>query len=157
MRAFWIHLLFIVLLALPFAHADERKLPTMRLTLKEKTVLVEIASTDSDRAKGLMHRTSLNPDSGMLFIFDRPQIASFWMKNTKIPLDIAFIDAYGKVIQIETMTPPKPGEISRHWGSKSPVRYALEVSAGYFASNKIAPGLVIPELAKTRERSEQDR
>ena len=94
-------LLFAVplLLAVVPAHAQPGRpntgLPTTKLTIGTQVVTAEIAATDETRQIGLMHRFSLPPDHGMLFVHDAPRMLSFWMRNTYIPLSIAFIDANG--------------------------------------------------------------
>ena len=90
---------------------------------------VEIARTDEDRARGLMYRTSLADDHGMLFVFDKPQELRFWMKNTKIPLEVFFFDQQGKFVSMQSMEPctadPCPS-----YPSHGLAQYALEVNAG---------------------------
>ena len=125
-----------------------RVLPTMTLTLQGHKVTAEIAAGDSDRRYGLMWRKSMEQNHGMLFIFDTEQNASFWMKNTLIPLDLAYIDASGKVTQIETMAVYKKGDPKKHYNSKTKIKYALELNAGWFEKKGIGPGFVIPELKK---------
>jgi uncharacterized membrane protein (UPF0127 family) len=111
-------------------------LPTVTLTIKEHKLTAEVASTPEERATGLMHRFSLRPDSGMLFVFERAEPQAFWMKNTFIPLSIAFIAADGRIVSIEDMAPQTE---SSHW-SKGPVPYALEMRKGWFAERGIRPG-----------------
>ena len=100
---------------------------------------VELAATEAERERGLMERTALDDSSGMLFLFANDSTTPFWMKDTLIPLDIAFIDAAGKVIGIvhgkpldETVLPP-PG----------PYRYALEVADGWFARKGLGAGATV--------------
>ncbi|MDR0376971.1 MAG: DUF192 domain-containing protein [Spirochaetaceae bacterium] len=92
-------------------------------------IRAELARTDPERSQGLMNRTSLADGEGMLFIFERDQIVSFWMKNTRIPLSIAFILTDGRIIEIRDMQPLDITSIS----STRSVRYALEVPQGWFA------------------------
>ena len=110
---------------------------------KKKTILVkgmpvdvEIADTSQKRDEGLMFRRSLEKDSGMLFDFMDTDRRGFWMKNTSIPLSIAFIDSDGKIVNIEDM---EPFSLSSSY-SASPCRYALEMNKGWFRKNKIFPG-----------------
>jgi len=110
-----------------------------RLRVGDQTLLVEVAATGAARRRGLMFRRSLPPGRGMLFIFGQPQPLSFWMKDTPLALDIAFADETGRILQIERMEPfSETAHVSR-----SPVRYALEVPAGWFAEHRIAPGAVL--------------
>lgn len=127
--------------------AAERELPVMELTLGSRKVTVEIAVSESDSAHGLMGRKHLPKNKGMLFIFKEERIASFWMKNCLIPLDLAYIDRSGKILQIMRMEVPKAGKELDHYRSNAPVRYALEMNAGWFEANKVGVGAIIPELA----------
>ena len=87
----------------PPAHAAE--LPTMPLTIGTHKLIAEVATTPDQRSVGLMNRFSLKPDHGMLFVFERNEPLSFWMKNTYIPLSIAFIAPDGRIVNIEDMKP----------------------------------------------------
>ena len=97
---------------------------------------VEIARTAAQRSIGLMHRSSLPDDQGMLFIFHRSRNLFFWMKDTLIPLSIAFITADGTIKQIEDMNPQSLEAVS----SRNKVLYALEVNRGWFRKKGIKPG-----------------
>lgn len=107
------------------------------LTGREIRLNVEIAANDREREKGLMYRTSMPQDSGMLFVFEKDKRLSFWMKNTYIPLDIAFIDSHGIIKDIYQM---RPLDTSVFYNSSSEVRYALEVNQWWFAKNGIRVG-----------------
>jgi hypothetical protein len=106
-------------------------------------ISVEIADSPEERAEGLMFRSSLAEDHGMLFVFPAPQILSFWMKNTSIPLSIAYLDADGTVLEIYDMEPHSLESIT----SRRPALYALEVNQGTFDRLGVEPGdrLVLPE------------
>ena len=112
------------------------------LTINGHKVIAEVATTPEQRAKGLMYRFSLQPDHGMLFVFERPQPLAFWMKNTYIPLSIAFVDTDGKIINIEDM---RPQDESTHW-SRGLALYAVEVKQGWFAAKGIGPGAIVKGL-----------
>ena len=141
-------LLFAVplLLAALSAHAQPGRantgLPTTRLTIGTQVVTAEIAATDETRQIGLMHRFSLPPDHGMLFVHDAPRMLSFWMRNTYVPLSIAFIDAKGRIINIEDMAP----QVERTTWSAGPALYALEMKKGWFAQKGIGPGAEVKGL-----------
>jgi uncharacterized protein len=105
---------------------------------------VEIADTEAERAQGLMYRQGLETDRGMLFIFEAAEPQSFWMKNTLIPLDIIFIGADGRVLNIEADAKPLT-LVSRR--SAGPAKFVLELKAGEAARRGIAPG------AKVRHRA----
>jgi hypothetical protein len=108
-----------------------------RIIIAEAPLLVETAQTDADRQRGLMFRERLPADQGMLFVFPVSQIQSFWMRNTFIPLDIAFISSAGVIVDIQYM---KPVDESILYTSRAPALYALEVNAGWFAKHDIQVG-----------------
>jgi uncharacterized membrane protein (UPF0127 family) len=87
------------------APAVAAQLPTVELAIDGHRLIAEVAATDTTRTTGLMHRFSLQRDHGMLFVFKEPQPLSFWMKNTYVPLSIAFIGSDGKIVNIEDMAP----------------------------------------------------
>jgi uncharacterized membrane protein (UPF0127 family) len=97
---------------------------------------IEVARTPEARAQGLMGRESLAPDSGMLFDFGGETNTDFWMKDTSIPLSIAFIDSSGKVVAIKDMKPNDLTPVT----SPSQYRYAIETNQGWFARHGIKPG-----------------
>ena len=99
-------------------------------------ITVEIARTEDERAQGLMHRKKLPDGEGMIFIFDRDQQLSFWMKNTVLPLSIAFIASDGRIIEIRDMQPLDLNSVK----SSRSVRYALEAPQGWFGRAGIKPG-----------------
>jgi uncharacterized membrane protein (UPF0127 family) len=99
-------------------------------------VSVEIASTDAQRQQGLMGRTTLAEDAGMLFVFDQEQQLSFWMKDTLIPLSIAFINGEGRIVDIQDM---QPLDETDHL-SAEPAQYALEVNQDFFEGRGVMVG-----------------
>lgn len=99
-------------------------------------ISVEIADTPALRERGLMQRDSLPDDAGMLFVYADEQVRSFWMRNTKIPLDIAFIDRNGSIVSIEQMQP----QTDANTVSSSPAMYALEMNQGWFEANGVGVG-----------------
>ena len=118
------------------------ELPTRTLTIGKHKLVVEVVDNQEQRATGLMNRFSLQPDHGMLFVFDHPQGLAFWTKNTYIPLSIAFVDAGGTILNIEDM---KPQDESTHW-SKGNALYAIEMKQGWFAGRGIEPGAKVSGL-----------
>lgn len=108
---------------------------TRRVTLE-----VEVADTVASRARGLMYRTGLPEYAGMLFVFESPQRLAFWMKNTWIPLSIAFIGADWRIVDIQDMDPPSPGGEIPIYVSRREAQYALEVNQGFFARHGIGVG-----------------
>lgn len=116
--------------------AGARSLTINASSGEEVVVSVEVAGTEAERQRGLMGRTALSDNAGMLFVFDRSQVLSFWMKDTLIPLSIAFIDSTGKIVDIQDMQPLD--ETTRI--SKAPAKYALEVNQGFFGKHGIKVG-----------------
>jgi uncharacterized membrane protein (UPF0127 family) len=102
----------------------------------ETVLRVELARTGEQRSQGLMNRKKLDDGEGMLFIFDQDQILSFWMKDTLIPLSIAFINSDGRILEIRDM---EPGNLNPVVSIRSG-RYALEVPQGWFTRAGITPG-----------------
>lgn len=109
------------------------------LTIKEKNIKVELAVTEEERSQGLKYRNSLPVDTGMLFIYPDEIILSFWMKDTPLPLSIAFIKSNGTILDIKDMQPFSLDSIN----SSAPAQYALEITQGWFQQNKIKEGDVI--------------
>ena len=117
-------------------------LPAIPLTINGHKITAEVAATPEQRSTGLMHRFSLRPDHGMIFVFERPEPQSFWMMNTFIPLSIAFIAPDGRIINVDDMAPQ---DETSHW-SKGPALYALEMRKGWFAERGIRAGDVVKGL-----------
>ena len=97
---------------------------------------VELATTFEEQSLGLMYRDKLEENGGMLFVYPRENVLSFWMKDTRIPLSIAFIKADGRIIQIESM---KPYSLDTHV-SKEKAKYALEMNEGWFRIHNVREG-----------------
>ena len=117
-------------------------LPIIELKTGIYRIQAEVASTPQARQVGLMNRTSMPTDSGMLFIFDQKATHCFWMSNTKIPLAIAFLADDGKIVNIEEMQ----AETLNNHCPKAPVRYALEMNRQWFSQRAISPGSAIQGL-----------
>lgn len=100
------------------------------------TVVAEIARTPDQRSQGLKDRDFLAPGAGMIFVFETEEVRSFWMQDTFIPLDIAYLDANARIIDIQQMEP----ETTRLHTSSGPAMFALEVPQGWFAEMEIAVG-----------------
>ena len=100
------------------------------------TVRAEVARTVEQRRQGLSNRDHLAAGSGMIFVFDTEEVRSFWMQDTFIPLDIAYLDANARIIDIQQMEP----ETTRMHTSSGPAMFALEVPQGWFAEMQIAVG-----------------
>ena len=129
-------LLLLPLLLATTPAVNGAELARQTLTINGHKISAEVASTPEQRATGLMNRFSLRPDSGMLFVFEQEEPLGFWMKNTYIPLSIAFISGDGRILNIEDMAPQTE---TTHW-SRGPARYALEMRKGWFAERGIRQG-----------------
>ena len=121
------------------------------VTFKSSTVKVgnhplrvEVAADEPQRMQGLMFRKSLGREEGMLFVFDEPAYHSMWMKNTLIPLSVAFIDRNGVILNILDM---EPQTLDSHMAA-GPAIYAIETNKGWFAAKKVKPGDKVTGLPK---------
>jgi len=111
-------------------------LTVIPLKMGEETVRVEIAVSAAEQARGLMYRRDMNWNKGMLFVYDDDRILSFWMKNTFIPLSIAFLDSQGRILHIAQMQP----QSKTSHRSPVPARYALEMNLGWFEKAGVKVG-----------------
>jgi len=136
-------LLLIILSQRP-ARAQQMLLPTTELAIGAHRIHAEIAATDESRSYGLMNRTHLPPDQGMLFVFEQPGIQCFWMKNTPLPLSIAFIDERGLILNIADMRP----QTTESHCPAGPALYALEMERGWFAQRRISAGQTLSGLPR---------
>lgn len=118
--------------------------PLLHLSLGSGALEVEVAANKSQRAQGLMHRGALPESRGMLFVYPAPAYFCMWMKNTQIPLSVAFIDAQGQVINIADMAPHSE---TNHCTQRN-ATYALETNQGWFARHGVIPGTQVLGLEK---------
>ena len=118
--------------------------PTEELRVADQTLTVEIAATPQAMARGLMFREHMPEDHGMLFIWPGEQVVAMWMKNTLIPLSVAFIDRDFRVLNIADM---EPRSLRTH-PSQGPARYALEVNQGWFGRHGVEAGTRIDDLER---------
>ena len=132
----------VLLLSLPVL-ADE--LPRVDLTAGFYRIQAEVAARDPDRMQGLMHRRSMPANHGMLFVFAQAARHCMWMRNTFLPLSVAFLDEEGRILNIEDMQPQTE---DNHCAAKA-ARYALEMNLGWFAGKGIKPGTRIGGLEKS--------
>jgi len=116
----------------------------MELNAGMHLIQAEVAANTPDRAKGLMCRPSMPPNAGMLFVFGDVQPHCMWMRNTLIPLSVAFMDEQGVIVSIHDM---KPQTDDSHCAAR-PARYALEMNVGWFDKRGIKPGAKIGGLDK---------
>lgn len=111
-------------------------LPTTIMTIGSKPFTLEIAATHQTREIGLMYRDSMPADHGMIFVFDRERVLPFWMKHTRLPLDIIYVDKGGKVVSIHQM---KPFDLTGTT-SRGPAQYAIELNQGSAAAAGVKDG-----------------
>lgn len=127
------------LLAASAAIAQEgpqSRLPTVELTAGMYVIQAEVAQTHQQHSIGLMYRQSMGVNEGMLFVYPSAEIRCYWMRNTLIPLTIAFLDDDGAIVNLKDMEP----HTERSNCSIKPVRYALEMNRGWFDQRGIKPG-----------------
>ncbi len=130
-------LLMTLLLSLPRpAAAQVQQLPTIELSAGMHRIEAEVASTPAQRQIGLMNRPSMPPNHGMLFVFEGPGMHCFWMRNTLLPLSIAFLGDDGRIVNIADMQPQND---TSHC-PREPVRHALEMNQGWFAKRGFKAG-----------------
>jgi uncharacterized membrane protein (UPF0127 family) len=119
-------------------------LPQVTLHIGKASLETQIAASQSQQETGLMYRTSLGDNNGMIFLLGDPARATFWMKNTLIPLSVAFIDKNGVILEIHDMQPAQPNlpdaQIPVTRSVSDQVAYALETNIHWFALNGIKPG-----------------
>jgi uncharacterized membrane protein (UPF0127 family) len=124
------------------AWAQQPPLPTTKLNAGIHVIQAEIAATMTARSQGLMQRKSMPQGAGMVFLFEEAATHCMWMKNTLIPLSVAFIDERGDIVNIADM---QPLDETTHCANR-PVRYALEMNQGWFKKRGISPGMPIKGL-----------
>jgi hypothetical protein len=128
-------------------YSQQREEISSLLTIKGKKIRVEVVRTEQEKARGLMFRDKLGADEGMLFVYEKEEFLTFWMKNTPLPLSIAFIDRKGKIVDIQDM---EPFSLRTHTSAR-PARYALEMNKNWFQKNGIKVGDVVemsPSIGK---------
>jgi uncharacterized membrane protein (UPF0127 family) len=120
----------------PAQDQAQPRLPVVRLQVESHAISAEVASTEAQRMVGLMHRRMMGENQGMLFVYDWPAPQCFWMRNTLLPLTIAFIEDDGRIVNLADM---QPRTDDSHCAAR-PVRYALEMNQGWFARRGLKAG-----------------
>jgi uncharacterized membrane protein (UPF0127 family) len=138
----------LIALACAAAASALAQLPTVQLSAGMHLIRAEVADSMGTRMEGLMHRKSMPEGAGMVFVFDELAPHCMWMKNTLIPLSVAFIDQAGTIINIADM---QPHSEQSHCAAR-PARYALEMNKGWFAQRGIKPGAKLRGLEKLSPR-----
>ena len=119
-------------------------MPMLELTAGFHRIEAEVAATDQNRQVGLMNRKAMPPQHGMLFVFNHENTHCMWMRNTLLPLSVAFMDASGTIINIEDMQP----QTEDNHCARRPARFALEMNLGWFAQRGIKPGTKLNGIDK---------
>ncbi|HEY0065136.1 MAG TPA: DUF192 domain-containing protein [Telluria sp.] len=132
----------LLLLAAGSALAQQTPFGSAQLSAGMHLIKAEVAANDPQRQQGLMFREKMDANHGMVFVFEGTNGQCMWMKNTPLPLSVAFIDEKGKIVNIEDM---QPQTLESHCSTK-PVRYALEMNLGWFKQKNIKPGMTIGGL-----------
>ena len=130
------------------ADGKPQSLPITTIKVGPHPVAAEVAATPDQRTIGLMYRFSLPADHGMLFVFPEPQPLSFWMRNTYIPLSIAYIDVEGRILNVVEMAPRSDATHP----SRGEALYALEMRKGWFADKGVGPGTRVTGLPPASKR-----
>jgi uncharacterized membrane protein (UPF0127 family) len=131
---------FLLVASAMCVHADP--LVTYPLRIKKHEIRAEVANTEQDRMRGLMFRDKLAENSGMIFLYPRPEASAMWMKNTRIALAVAFIDSNGRILNIAEMEPYS----ERAHASAGAAAYALEMNRGWFRKQGIKAGDLVEGL-----------
>lgn len=121
------------------------RLPTIEITVGMYVIQAEVARTNQQHTIGLMHRQTMGVNEGMLFVYQSSEIRCYWMRNTLIPLTIAFLDDDGTIVNLKDMEP----QTERSNCSIKPVRYALEMNQGWFSERGLKPGFKLQGLPFT--------
>ncbi|HRF10886.1 MAG: DUF192 domain-containing protein [Candidatus Accumulibacter phosphatis] len=132
--------LFLLLAVFPVA----AEMPRIELTAGFYRIEAEVAADDPNRMQGLMHRRNMAANQGMLFVFPQAARHCMWMRNTFLPLSVAFLDEDGRILNIENMQPQTE---ENHCSTKA-ARYALEMNLGWFSSKGIKPGARVGGIEK---------
>ena len=134
-RKVWVLPTVVVFLCLAPPSSAQSSFPQMELTVGIHRIEAEVAATLETRMQGLMHRKTMPQQHGMLFVFPEVARHCMWMKNTFLPLSVAFLDEEGKIVNVEDM---KPQAEENHCATKD-ARYALEMNIGWFKSRGLGP------------------
>jgi uncharacterized protein len=116
------------------------KLPVIKLNVGGKVMVTEVADTDETRQMGMMFRESMAENEAMVFVFPFPHQASFWMKNTFVPLDAAYIDAQGVILEIHKLEPLNEASVRAR---SQQIQFVLETPQGWFARNGVKVGALV--------------
>jgi hypothetical protein len=142
--AIWTVLLACALFTAERLFADQESGSLLMLKVGDHVIEAMVARTPAERMIGLMYRARLPTNQGMLFIYPEAGLHAMWMKNTTVPLSVAFIDEHGVIINVEDMA---PRTLDAHTAAR-PAKYSLEMNAGWFAERSIGPGAKVAGLER---------
>ena len=128
-----------ILLALLLSGASQAEMPRMELNAGFHRIEAEVAADQANRMQGLMQRRSMASNHGMLFVFPNTERHCMWMRNTLLPLSVAFLDAEGRILNVEEMQ----AQSDNNHCAASPARFALEMNSGWFAAKGLKAGMRI--------------
>ena len=134
-----------ITLLLFFSVQAQAQMPRMELNASFHRIEAEVAADQANRTQGLMQRRSLAPNQGMLFVFPQIDRHCMWMRNTLLPLSVAFLDEQGRILNVEDMQP----QTDTSHCAAAPARFALEMNLGWFSSKGLKPGLRIGGIEKS--------
>ena len=141
------------LLAAAPTFAQGQQFGSVQLSAGGHRISAEVAATDEQRRQGLMHRDAMPANSGMLLVFEQAGAHCLWMKNTPLPLSVAFIGADGRIVNIENM---RANTLDSHCSaSGEAVRYALQMNVGWFRQRHIKPGMKVEHLPPAPQQPPQ--
>lgn len=138
-RLIYLGLFIVLVLGIVFVISNSFK-PLKKICIKDLCIRAEVVATEKSRERGLMFRKSMRQDQGMLFVFEKEALYNFWMKNTRFPLDIIWIDSQKRIVDIyEYALPCK--DVCKDISPKATALYVLEVNAGLVKKHKIKIGV----------------
>ena len=151
MRRWGLGLLVVAFLCAAGCEQSPAGLSVVKMKIGKQSYNLEVARTETQQEKGLMKRDSMPEDHGMIFVFPDEQMRSFWMKNTRFPLDILFLDSRGKVVSIHQMRAYDESNTS----SDQPAQYAIELNKGQASASGVQVGEVLdlPAGAHSSDKS----
>jgi uncharacterized membrane protein (UPF0127 family) len=132
------------LTALAASASAQQPMPATELTVGMYRIEAEVAANQRNRELGLMHRKSMPQQHGMLFVFDKSARHCMWMRNTLLPLAVAFLDEQARIINVEEMQP----QTDDNHCAAAPARFALEMNGGWFKARGFAPGTVVSGILR---------
>jgi len=142
MKKLFLSVILSCLISVAVAYADDYEYETAEIVINDVHLTVEIADTIDKRMRGLQFRDHLDDARGMLFVYQEERYLNFWMKDTPLPLDLAYIDILGKIVEVHAMAPHD----TTVYRSRGKAQYVLEVNQGWFDANGVRVGDTVENL-----------